>query len=86
MEVLNGYADCTAALKENLWQDAAKLLCVYGQESDDVTYSKSIVSLPLRYHLKFFACERCSTAQPTTAGRSGGCAKRRGAFFCKTAS
>jgi serine/threonine protein kinase len=73
MEILSGYADCTAALKENLWQDAAKLLCVYGKESDDVTYSKSIVSLPLRYHLKFFACERCSSqaARLTTDDRVG---------------
>ena len=63
----HGFNDCVAALKENLWQDAAKLLSIHGDDySPSVT--NSIVSPPIRYHLDFFECLSCrdQSARVTT--------------------
>ncbi len=57
-EVTLGYRDCIAALKENLWEDAAKLLCVHGSEPTFLFGSK-VISTPLRYHLEFYECRSC---------------------------
>jgi serine/threonine protein kinase len=49
-------SDCLAALKENLWNDAAKLLSMHGE-----LYSpKTKVTVPvIRYCLDFYACRVC---------------------------
>jgi len=57
--VIMGYRDCIAALKENLWQDAAKLLCVHGAEPTFL-FGGKLISTPLRYHLEFYECPLCS--------------------------
>jgi TPR repeat protein len=54
-----GYRDCTAALQEGLWQDAAKLLNVHGSEPTSF-FSTTLISTPLRYHLDFYECSTCS--------------------------
>ena len=57
-EVVLGYRDCLAALRENLWQDAAKLLCIHGSEPTSL-FSHKLISTPLRYHLQFYECFIC---------------------------
>ena len=57
-EVVLGYRDCLAALMENLWQDAAKLLCIHGSEPTSL-FSHKLISTPLRYHLHFYECLIC---------------------------
>lgn len=58
-EVVLGYQDCIAALQENLWQDAAKLLSIHGAEPSTLATNK-LISTPLRYHLEFYECRTCS--------------------------
>jgi serine/threonine protein kinase len=58
-EVLMGYRDCTAALQEGLWQEAAKLLNVHGFEPSSF-FSTRFISTPLRYHLDFYECNICA--------------------------
>ncbi len=51
-------SDCLAALRENLWEDAAKLLSIHGEKFSPGSEDRR--SWPLiRYHLDFFSCERC---------------------------
>jgi Protein kinase domain/Sel1 repeat len=57
-EVLMGYRDCTAALQEGLWQEAAKLLNLHGFEPSSF-FSTRLISTPLRYHLDFYECSTC---------------------------
>jgi hypothetical protein len=50
-------SDCLAALKENLWVDAAKLLSMHGEVFSP---KEEKPDLPLiRYYLDFYACQRC---------------------------
>jgi serine/threonine protein kinase len=53
-----GFSDCVAALEFNLWEDAAKLLSLHGDETSP-TITHSVVSAPIRYHLGFFECQPC---------------------------
>lgn len=53
-----GYADCLTALRSNLWQDAAKLLLAYGNESAPL-HSDVLVSPAMRLQLAFFDCNLC---------------------------
>jgi hypothetical protein len=57
-EVVLGYQDCIAALQENMWQDAAKLLSIHGAETAFRT--NKLISTPLRYRLQFYECGICS--------------------------
>jgi serine/threonine protein kinase len=57
-EVVLGYRDCVAALRENLWVDAAKLLCIHGNLAS--SSRNQLISTPLRYHLAFHECQRCN--------------------------
>ena len=52
-EIVQGYRDCVAALKENLWEDAAKLLCVHGSH-------QAAVYTCIRYSLEYFECAFCA--------------------------
>jgi hypothetical protein len=65
-DVIFGYRDCLAALKHGLWQDAAKLLSLYGAEYVSEYGSRFIT--PSRYHVSFFECTLCGhhTARLTT--------------------
>lgn len=57
-------SDCLAALKEGLWEDAAKLLSMHGEVDAPVTEENTphrLTSYPMiRYHLDFFTCAQCS--------------------------
>jgi serine/threonine protein kinase len=53
-----GFSDCVAALEQNLWEDAAKLLFLHGDETTP-TIANTLVSPPIRYHLDFFECQPC---------------------------
>lgn len=46
-----------AALRHYLWQDAAKLLSIYGSEYMS-EYSNRFIP-PAKYHLTFFECTLC---------------------------
>jgi serine/threonine protein kinase len=49
-------SDCLAALKENLWDDAAKLLSMHGE----LFSPRTKVSAPVvRYYLDFYTCRIC---------------------------
>jgi serine/threonine protein kinase len=50
-------SDCLAALKENLWEDAAKLLSMHG-ESSPPTFDRKSLYGPQRFHLDLYHC-RC---------------------------
>ena len=55
-------SDCLAALQENLWEDAAKLLAMHGEKAapEKENAASPLTSYPLiRYHLDFFFCGRC---------------------------
>ena len=58
-EVVLGYGDCIAALQENLWPDATKLLYLHGAEPTTLA-SNRLISTPLRYHLEFYECTHCN--------------------------
>jgi serine/threonine-protein kinase len=58
-EVIFGYRDCMAALKHRLWQDAAKLLSIYGIEQESERGSSRYLSAALRFHESFFECNLC---------------------------
>ena len=65
-------SDCLAALKANLWQDAARLLYLHGEGIAPEPGDKT--SWPLiQYHLDFFGCETCGaeSALLTTEDRMG---------------
>jgi len=69
-------SDCLAALKENLWEDAAKLLSMHGE----LFSPKTKTDLPLiRYYLDFYACRLCGAeiAMLTTEDGVGGVLKPR---------
>jgi hypothetical protein len=51
-------SDCLAALQENLWEDAAKLLTLHG-ELDSPEPGQRTSYPPIRYHLDFYACPQC---------------------------
>src|SRR5207253_4796081 len=57
-EVFFGYRDCMAALKRRLWQDAANLLSIYGEEHYS-KYRERMISPSIRYHIAFFECAAC---------------------------
>jgi serine/threonine-protein kinase len=57
-EVFFGYHDCMAALKHRLWQEAAKLLSLYGEEHLS-KYRERFISATIRYHISFFECRSC---------------------------
>jgi hypothetical protein len=67
-----GFADCVAALKENLWGDAAKLLYLHGDESAQ-SITNTVVAPPIRYQLDFFECPICAyqSARITTEDKDG---------------
>ena len=52
------FSDCVAALEQNLWEDAAKLLFLHAHETSP-TITNLLVSPPIRYHLDFFECQSC---------------------------
>jgi hypothetical protein len=54
-----GFSDCVAALEQNLWEDAVKLLFLHGDETSP-TITNTLVSPPIRYHLDFFECQPCN--------------------------
>jgi serine/threonine protein kinase len=56
-EVVYGQSDCVAALKHGLWQDAAKMLSIHGQETV-AAYANIFIS-PTRFRLDFFECVKC---------------------------
>jgi len=64
-------SDCLAALKENLWDDAPKLLAMHGELVAPVIDTKTDYP-PLRLHLDFYSC-RCGDelATLTTEDRIG---------------
>ena len=71
--VAHGFSDCVAALEQNLWEDAVKLLELHGDEySPSIT--RSTVSPPIRYHLDFFECQYCKDqcARVTTEDKGEG--------------
>jgi len=47
-----------AALKHRLWQEAAKLLSIYGAGQLS-KYRSRFLSTSLRYHIRFFECALC---------------------------
>jgi serine/threonine protein kinase len=51
-------SDCLAALKENLWVDAAKLLSMHGEVFSPKENKKNHLPL-IRYYLDFYACRQC---------------------------
>jgi hypothetical protein len=55
----HGFSDCVAALRENLWEDAAKLLALHGDEYS-LAVTNTVVEPPIRFHLDFFECRRCT--------------------------
>lgn len=57
-EVFFGYRDCMAALKHRLWEEAAKLLSMYGEELLPKFRERSF-SLSIRYDISFFECRAC---------------------------
>ncbi len=57
-EVIFGYRDCMAALKHRLWQEAAKLLSIYGTGQVS-RYRGRFISYSARYHIGFFECRLC---------------------------
>jgi serine/threonine protein kinase len=57
-EVIFGYRDCMSALRNGLWQEAAKLLNIHGAETVS-KYSHRFIT-PARYHLDYFECALCS--------------------------
>jgi hypothetical protein len=71
-EVSFGLRDCMAALRHRLWQDAAKLLSLYGAEYASEYGSRFIT--PTRYHVSFFECTLCGhhVARLTTDEMVGG--------------
>jgi hypothetical protein len=54
-----GYQDCIAALREGLWQDAAKLLTVHSSGPTPF-FGARLISTHLRFHLDFCECRICS--------------------------
>ncbi len=56
-------SDCLAALKENLWDDAPKLLAMHGELVPPVLDTKTEYP-PLRLHLDFYSCQ-CGDALAT---------------------
>lgn len=56
-EIVCGQGDCIAALKHGLWQEAAKMLSIHGEESV-AAYANVFIS-PTRFRLDFFECARC---------------------------
>jgi hypothetical protein len=56
-EMAFGYRDCMAALKHHLWQDAAKLLSIYGTEHQS-EYGIRLIT-PAKYKIAFFECTLC---------------------------
>jgi hypothetical protein len=54
----HGFSDCLAALRENLWEDAAKLRALHGDEYS-LSITNTVVEPPIRFHLDFFECQRC---------------------------
>jgi serine/threonine protein kinase len=52
-EIVMGLSDCIAALQQGFFDDAAKLLCVHGSESEAL-YTVT------RYNLEFWECSKCS--------------------------
>ena len=65
-------SDCLAALRENLWEDAAKLLRIHG-EMDSPAAEQKTPYPPIRYHLDFSSCKPCGDecALLTTEDRIG---------------
>jgi serine/threonine protein kinase len=55
-DVIFGYRDCLAALKNGLWQDAAKLLSIYGVKF--VSEFDYLIT-HIGYYLGFFECSTC---------------------------
>jgi serine/threonine protein kinase len=65
-------SDCLAALHENLWEDAPKLLSMHG-ELEAPEPGQKTTHAPLRLHLDFYACMACEDkmALLTTDDRLG---------------
>ena len=86
-------SDCLAALKENLWEDAAKLLSMHGEFVGAEVENGSghaLTSYPMiRYQLDFYSCSQCGDecAILTTEDRAGQAWSAReafeGAYRCK---
>lgn len=57
-EVTLGYRDCVAALRNSYWEDAAKLLSIYGAEHTSL-YASRTIDAPYRYNLEFYECGSC---------------------------
>lgn len=51
-EIVMGFNDCVAALREGIFEDAAKLLCVHGSETE-------AIYTVIRYNLEFWECPKC---------------------------
>ena len=63
-------SDCLAARRENLWEDAAKLLSIHGELRAPKLEEKTAYP-PLRLHLDYYVCGACGheTAILTTEDR-----------------
>jgi hypothetical protein len=57
-EVIFGYRDSLTALKNGLWQEAAKLLIIHAAKY--ASDGGSLFLTPARYQLRFFECRLCS--------------------------
>src|SRR5262249_34524888 len=55
-----GQHDCMAALRHRLWEDAAKLLSIYGEERLESRKTGILLLLPpAMYCISFFECTTC---------------------------
>jgi serine/threonine protein kinase len=54
----HAFSDCLAALHQNLWEDAAKLLSLFGQTGAPM-FEGGMLKPLIRYHLDFYMCPGC---------------------------
>jgi hypothetical protein len=78
----HAYSDCLAALHENLWQDAAKLLSMLGEDKPPA-FERGMLNPLIQYHLDFFVCPRCGdeNARITTEDKMGAGWKAREEYY-----